>query len=594
MSAPARCRIILMLVSCIAALVAGCATLPAISSPPTATLPPTAETNAKTTTETPAALAGTWSADTLFDLLVAEVAGQRGQPDVALEAWLRQAQQLRDPALAARATRAAWYTRSPEHVEQATTLWVALAPDSPEANANAIMGLIQADNIEAATPLLDRLLSGAKTRVHPGYIVQYAQAASPAVRARIATMLADIASRHAEQPGLWQARALLAEQDGHLDEALALVRRARALESADVGNVDSRSADPRSAELEGRLLAATGKLTAARQVLQKGGKRFPHDRDLRLTLLRVLLEDGRGEAARDELQNMLTIWSDDGDLTFSLALIEWETGSPAQARQRFVALAETGYREDEAWMYAGRIALAERNFTEAANLFQNVRGAQQFVSAQIQVAHAWQKTGRLADARHLIASLQQRLPTAGAELQIAASELEWQAGNGDAALAILDQAVESAPVDPALRYARAMAAERLNRIDIVEQDLGVILAAQPDNAMALNALGYTLTDRTDRHAEAKIHIERALAIAPNEASIIDSMGWVLFRLGRADEAIPWLRRAWALSPDGEIAAHLGEALWATGQHRAARKIWARALGRDPENRALQRILERYP
>lgn len=524
----------------------------------------------------------TWSADTLADLLVGEVAGQRDQLDAALAAYLRQARALRDPALAERATRIAWYAREPQQIRAATTLWAELAPDQPEAVANAVMGLIQAGDIEAAAPQLDKLLTSPTiTPVRFNFVIQYARSATPETRARLARMLTELSARHPDNQRLLLARAALADLDGQHAEALQLVQRGRALDDDYPGVI----------EFEGRMLAATGATGAARRLLKSGRSKFPGDRDLRLTYLRVLLEENRIREARSELAELSRRWPDDGDIALSLALVEWEAGNPDGARALLTTLAESGYREDEAWTYAGRVALSQHQYADAAAYFQNVRGAQ-FLTAQIQVAYAWQKAGRFADARMLLVSLRQQTPEMATQLLIAESELLIRNQDLPAALILLGDAVGQHPDDHDLRYARAMVAERADRIDLVEADLRLIIAARPDNAMAINALGYTLADRTDRHAEARVLIEQALALAPDDPAVIDSMGWVLFRLGEHAAALPWLRRAWAQAQDAEIAAHLGEVLWTLGEQREARRIWQRALSLDPDNRVLKRTMER--
>lgn len=565
--------------ACVAALLAACSTLPPRSTTDTAGA--NGEAAGSPAADGKPAVASTWSADTLYDLLVGEVAGQRDQLGESLEAYLRQAHALRDPALAARATRIAWYAHDTERIREAATLWAELAPQDPEANANAVMGLIQAGQIESASPLLDRLLSDPQVPVRFNFILQFAQTAEPDVRARVTAMLAELSTRHADNARLWLARAALAQNAGQYPEALALAHKARALDPDHPGAI----------ELEGELLATIGKTDAARRLLKAGSRKFPGERDLRLSYLRVLLEVGRGDDARAELIDMLTRWTDDGDLAFSLAMVEWETGNTTHAKQLFSELAESGYREDEAWIYAGRVAFAEGNYQEAAGYFQNVRGPQ-FLGAQVQVAYAWQKLGRFDDARNLITSLRKQSPEASAQLYIAESELLARANDPQGALSLLNRALAFMPEDDDLRYARAMAAERVGELDVVEADLRALLAEHPENATILNALGYTLADRTARHDEAKMLIEQALAIAPDDAAIIDSMGWVLFRLGRAAEALPWLRRAYTLSPDPEIAAHLGEVLWTLGKKREARRIWERARTLDPDNVSLQKTMER--
>jgi tetratricopeptide (TPR) repeat protein len=523
----------------------------------------------------------TWSAETLGDLLIGEVAGKRGQFGIALDAYLRQAESLRDPELAARATRIAWYARRTQEARDAATLWAELAPADAEANAHAVMGLVQAGQIEDALPLLDRLLATGDTPVRFQYLVQYAREATPEVRQRVVSLVATLSQRHPRDTRLWIARASLAELEGNLPEALTFARKAREL---DAEHIDAL-------ELEGRLLLANGEPEAARRLLRSACKRHPRERDLRLIYLRSLLDTGRGDDARDELTDMARLWPEDGDLALSLALVEWETGAADAARARMVRIAETGYREDEAWQYAGRIAFGQARYEDAATYFQNVRG-NGFLQAQVQVAYAWQRSGRLEDARQLIANLRAQLPEAATTLFVAESEMLWRAKQGETSLAILDEALAARSDDKELRYARAMAAERVGRIDITEADLRLLLAGAPENAMLLNALGYTLADRTTRHDEARTLIERAIALSPDDPAIIDSMGWVQYRLGNLPEALRWLRRAYSLNPDGEIAAHLGEVLWASGKKREARATWKRALALEPDHVILRRTLER--
>lgn len=528
----------------------------------------------------------TWSADTLADLMIAEVAGQRGQLDLALEAYWRQAQRLQSAELAARATRIAWFARQPDIARDASLLWAELTPADAEANANAVMGLIQTGAIEAAAPLLDRLLKDTSQPVRFNYLVQYARESDPALRQRVSDLLAGLSVEHPQYARLWLARAALAEISGDLAESLALARKARALDPDHPGTL----------ELEGRLLLALGETEEARTLLKKASQRFPRERDLRLTYLRALLDAGRGEEARHALTDMLGQWPDDGDLAMSLALVEWETGDADAARTRMVRLAEAGYREQEAWMYAGRIAAGQRRFSEAATYFQNVRGPG-FLQAQIQVAYAWQRLGRTEDALVLIRNLRHQVPESATTLYVAESEILWRSDQGEASLALLTAALTDESVllrqqDRDIRYARAMAAERLGQIVLFESDLRTLLASSPENPMLLNALGYTLADRTDRYEEARELIARAVALSPDDPAILDSMGWVQFRLGNYKEAILWLRRAYSLSPDGEIAAHLGEALWSNGEKREARSIWKRALAREPDHPILLRTLER--
>ena len=156
----------------------------------------------------------------------------------------------------------------------------------------------------------------------------------------------------------------------------------------------------------------------------------------------------------------------------------------------------------------------------------------------------------------------------------------------------LDAGVKAFPESNSLRYARAMLADQQGEVDLMESDLRAILAGDPDNATALNALGYTLTNRTQRYDEAYALISRALALEPDEPAILDSMGWVLFRKGRLDESLQYLNRAYAAFPDPEVAAHLGEVLWTMGRTEQALRIWRDALAQSPDHDVIMGTLRR--
>ena len=161
------------------------------------------------------------------------------------------------------------------------------------------------------------------------------------------------------------------------------------------------------------------------------------------------------------------------------------------------------------------------------------------------------------------------------------------------AMKLYDDALERLPGNNDLLYARALMAERIDRLDILMSDLQAVLDKEPDNAHALNALGYTLVDRTSRYKEASKYIRRAYELLPNDAAIIDSMGWLQYRLGNHEEALKHLTRAYDLNDDSEIAAHLGEVLWVMGEHQRARKVWNRGLENAPKDKRLLEVIKRF-
>jgi tetratricopeptide (TPR) repeat protein len=171
-------------------------------------------------------------------------------------------------------------------------------------------------------------------------------------------------------------------------------------------------------------------------------------------------------------------------------------------------------------------------------------------------------------------------------LYLAEAEILRDSGRYEASFELLGRALGEYPEDNNLLYARGLAAEKLDLLDILEQDLRAIIATDPENGHALNALGYTLADRTDRYQEALGYLTKAIALLPDDSAVLDSMGWIKYRLGDLDVSLEYLRRAYEQSPDPEIAAHLSEVLWSSGKHDEARELWRQANEENPENEFL--------
>jgi tetratricopeptide (TPR) repeat protein len=203
------------------------------------------------------------------------------------------------------------------------------------------------------------------------------------------------------------------------------------------------------------------------------------------------------------------------------------------------------------------------------------------------------KQGKLDEARKHLRDLEARNPDQQVQITQAEAQLLRDAGDYKEAFDLLGRALQKMPDSPDLLYDHAMAAEKVNRIDVLEQNLRKLITIRPDYAHAYNALGYTLADRNERLDEAHALIEKALKLSPDDAFIMDSMGWVLYRMGRNREALDVLQRAYALRPDADIAAHLGEVLWADGREGEARKIWSDALKEHAQNEALQNTIKRF-
>jgi tetratricopeptide (TPR) repeat protein len=274
----------------------------------------------------------------------------------------------------------------------------------------------------------------------------------------------------------------------------------------------------------------------------------------------IHLQLGHADDAEVLLRQAQDVAGNGGDLQFYLGWIEEERGNIEQA----IA-------------YYGSLAPEARNYFEGRLRIVILTAAQ----------------GDLASARRQLQTLRSDEPEEQRRLYQVEAELLRQAGMNAEAMEAFDAALALFPDDFELLYARALFAESMNRLDIVEADLRLILQHEPDHVNALNALGYTLADRTDRYQEAYGYIRRALELSPDNNVILDSMGWVLYRLGRYDEAIGYLKRSLEIKYDPEVAAHLGEVLWVAGKQTEAKAVWQKGLKEFPEHELLRDTMRRF-
>ena len=270
-----------------------------------------------------------------------------------------------------------------------------------------------------------------------------------------------------------------------------------------------------------------------------------------------------------------------------------QTNDLEPAEVQFRKLTADPERRATAWFYLGQIAESQDKLDQALSAYRNVDRGDHRLNAQIRASAIMAEQGDMSGARRHLHAQRGSNQSESIRLFRAEAELLGRKDMVDEALKVYDKGIVEFPTDSGLLYARAMMAVRADRIDEVERDLRSILSREPDNADALNALGYTLADRTERYDEAYELIKRAYQLKPDDHYIVDSMGWVLYRLGRLDEAVKHLRRALELKPDPEVAAHLGEVLWVMGDQSGAKDVWQTALEAQPEDKRLLDVLKRF-
>ena len=300
--------------------------------------------------------------------------------------------------------------------------------------------------------------------------------------------------------------------------------------------------------------------------------------------------------SRREFKRLTQDAPDNADAHFTLGLIAMQTDDLGSARASFIKALELGHPDaDSVRYYLGQLEEAENQFDAALKWYRQVNEGRHRFDAQLRIAVMLSRLGSVQEARDWLGGLAVEDDAERVQVVQVEALILRDAKNYAAVLEVLGRGLEKLPDAPELLYDRAMAAEKLDRLDVLEQDLRRLIKLKPDYAQAYNALGYTLADRTARLPEAMELLQQALKLSPEDPFILDSMGWALFKLKRIPEAVVHLRRAFEAKPDPEIAAHLGESLWARnemGDRDEARRIWQGSLKVNPDNEVLRAVVSR--
>ena len=519
---------------------------------------------------------------TLAPLLLAELAARAGgdaDTDRAVHSYMDAARAHHSSAFARRAAKiAARAARFPLAVD-ASGLWRELDPDDQAAHRMLALMLSRADRPKEAAAALRRIARpGGATDLGGLDTVVRLLGQEPDADRRVGIMesIAD------------------ADQESRYALARVLAGSNRIERASGILNVLRREAprEDRYAVTHAVLLDGRGDRAAALEVLARREAEDGGSDALLRTYARLLDSAGRREEASDRYATLIERRPEDLDARWDLGRLLTRMERFDDARPHFEVLYRARGWRDGAWYFTGLIDQTREAFDHAMRAYRRVRGGAYYVSARIRMAEIMTDSGKLQWARRHLAATPRYVQSDDVRLYRAESGLLVRADRPAEAMSVLDRGLAAYPENDDLLYSRAMVAERLDRLDILEQDLRSIIARNPEHTDALNALGYTLADRTERYQEALELVERALALDPDESYVVDSMGWVLFRLGRHEEAADYLRRSYEMKEDPVVAAHLGEVLWVLGRHEEAREIWDSALEDEPENEVLRETLER--
>lgn len=493
---------------------------------------------------------GSFSEDSLYSLLVAELAGQRNRFDIALSNYVVQAQKTRDPGVSERAFRIAEYLGADQEALDTSLLWARSAPDNLDAQRAAAIQLARAGRYEESMVYMEKVLNG-QGDTHFDFLALSAAETDPDTRTGLLQSFDHLLKKYPNNGQLLFGKALLLQQDGRPDEALTLLE----------DNSASRH-EVAPLLLRSRLL----------QSMKRSDEALP--------LLKA------------EFAGLVQQFPDDDDLRFSLALVCLEAQAWDEARIYLEELVERDSHVDAAHFNLGRLAEEQKDTARALDEYAQVGPGNDFLPAQLRQTDVLLKAGRVDEAAQRLDKARSEQPDYAIQLYLIEAEALSNNDQQEKAWQAIQEGLKQYPEDLNLLYTRSMLAEKRNDLAQMEKDLRFVIAREPDNAMALNALGYTLADRTTRYTEARELILKAHKLNPDDPAILDSMGWINYRQGKLADAERYLRQALQRYPDHEVAAHLGEVLWAQGRQDDARAIWREYLDKQPDSDVLRRTIKR--
>jgi tetratricopeptide (TPR) repeat protein len=518
----------------------------------------------------------------LYEYLLAEIAGQRGNVALSAQAYVDLAKRTRDPRIARRATEIALYARMNNAAIEAATIWHDADPTSTRA-LQALAGmLVSVGRYDEALPRLKELLAGSASDTASGFTqltrtLNNAQDKGAALR-----LTQNLAADYPKLPESHYAVARVALSAGDDRVALDEVRTARQL----------RPDWEAAALLEAQIVQKTS-IDQASTLLGDFVQKYPPAREARLAYARALVSQKRFTEARAEFEKLMTAMPESTDMAFAVALLSLQLKDYDSAEKYLKGLLSTPYRDkDGVRLYLGQVAEERKDLAGALKWYGEVGEGEQYVQAQIRYAQVLAKQGKIDAARARLQQAAVKSTDQRVQLVLAEAQILRDANQPKAAFDLVGQALDRVPNNPELLYDYAMLAEKIERVDILEASLRKLIEIRPEHAHAYNALGYSLADRNQRLPEAQELIEKALKLAPDDSFIIDSMGWVLYRRGQLKDSLAYLRRAYAARPDPEIAAHLGEVLWALGERSEAERVWGDAKKEAPDNETLSSTIKR--
>ena len=527
----------------------------------------------------------------LFQILASEIAAQRGASDAAAGTLTELAIKTRDPRLARRALEFSMAAGDFPAAYLAAQAWSNIDPQDPEAKQAEL-------SLAAASGRVDGLGGTLRERIR-------SSADKPAAIARAQRVLVRIEDK---QQALKVLETALTDVRDLPESHIAIAQAAGLAGDTQRGMSEARAALALRPQWEfaAMLLLQFGIETEPDRALEDARKFLtaqPEARDLRLMVVRAFAQRQDYVSAQTELAGMAKRNPEDFEVLYLQGLIAYQAGQVDQAKSylnQFLAIqsqrAEAGASDvpdpTNVLLLLADIAEQQKQPDEAFALLGRIEDPEARLTAQLRQAVLRGQQGDVESARQLLRAIPASEDREIALVALTEAQVLRRAGQTAEVISVLEAANKRLPDTPDVMYELAMLYEREGRTPEMESLLRRLIVLQPNHAHAFNALGYSLADRNERLDEARTLIEKALSLSPDDAFILDSMGWVYYRQGNNSQALYYLRRAYSIRQDTEIAVHLGEVLWVSGQRDEARSLWQDASRQEPANASLRATLAR--
>ena len=520
--------------------------------------------------------------DASYHLLMAEIALERSEHLVAVKEYLRAAEESADPNVARRSTEFAFNHGFDAYALRSASHWERLEPENLIIHSYLGRLYFRLNDLDQAYRQYSLSLGPQEERVDADFLLLAGELVAEGEPRRALTLLERFIAGNSGTPGAWLAVANTAMQVGDAEFALQSASRAYDL-----------APDWDQSQLAvARALLLSGETDAALDRIDGMLERRP-TLEMELEYVRLLTAAGEELSAIERLDDLARQYGDRPEILRTHGIISLQAGNSVAAWRDFSQLLSAGYNVNESFYYLGRIAFEQQHYLQAVRLYGRIMSSRYLGPAQLNISRLYTLLKNPETALNHLQQFAENYPKYAFDVLPAQARLLISMDRQTDALEVYERALLYKPDKESLLLARGALFESVGQLKNAINDFRRAVDVAPDSALALNALGYTLANQTNRYREAYRYTKRAMALDPDNAAVIDSMGWVQYRRGRLTDALTYLERAHALMPDPEVSAHLGEVLWVQGDREAAGQIWNQALQEHPDSPELNKTMLRF-